>query len=140
VIRLRLPNARERVSILAVHMCKLECEPDVDRTALGARTAGLSGAELANLANEAALAAVRHGRVAVRMADFEEALLLYRTSRTFGGAAGASGESEDGGDGGGDEVGGVGEGPQGLISPALLAAMMHSLQTANGGEPRVALG
>ena len=61
---------------------------------VAACTEGMSGAELANLANEAAIRAVRHGRDAVGRADFEEALLEYRGSRTIAEqplAAGASG-------------------------------------------------
>ena len=68
-----LPDIRGREQILAVHMKKIPAGPDVDSAILARGTPGFSGADLANLVNEAALfAARRNGRV-VTMADFENA-------------------------------------------------------------------
>lgn len=100
----------------------VDAHPDL----LGACTAGLSGAELANLVNEAALAAVRHGRASVCMADFREALDTYRTSRSFGdGAADADADGADGTDGAAGRQSGA---PDGGMAGAILATVLHSMQ------------
>lgn len=68
-----LPDIRGREQILAVHMRKIPVGSDVDASVIARGTPGFSGADLANLVNEAALfAARRNGRV-VTMADFENA-------------------------------------------------------------------
>ncbi|HEX4918211.1 MAG TPA: ATP-dependent zinc metalloprotease FtsH [Limnobacter sp.] len=68
-----LPDIRGREQILRVHMRKVPMSPDVNPSILARGTPGFSGADLANLVNEAALfAARRNGRV-VEMIDFEKA-------------------------------------------------------------------
>jgi cell division protease FtsH len=68
-----LPNQRERAAILAVHARgkRLAADADLDRVARG--TPGFSGADLANLVNEAAIHAVRDGREVVTAADLDAA-------------------------------------------------------------------
>jgi cell division protease FtsH len=68
-----LPNLRDRQRILAVHVEGKQMAPDVDLGVVARGTAGFSGADLANLVNEAALRAARADRVDVRRVDFDEA-------------------------------------------------------------------
>ena len=68
------PDRRGREGILKIHMRKLRLSDDIDVSVLAAATVGMSGADLANLCNEAALGAARLGRPAVTMEDFEHAL------------------------------------------------------------------
>jgi cell division protease FtsH len=68
-----LPDLAERLPILAVHCKDKRVAPDVDLTVVARGTPGMSGADLANLVNEAALHAVRRGAVAISMIDFEAA-------------------------------------------------------------------
>ena len=68
-----LPDVRGRRGILAVHTRTVPVDPDVDLERLAKGTPGLSGADLENLVNEAALLASRRDREAVVMLDFEEA-------------------------------------------------------------------
>ncbi len=68
-----LPDIRGREQILAVHMRKIPCAPDVDANVLARGTPGMSGADLANLVNEAALFAARRTKRFVEMDDFEAA-------------------------------------------------------------------
>jgi cell division protease FtsH len=68
-----LPDVRGRVKILEVHLKKIRHRPGLDVQSIAARTPGFSGADLANLVNEAALLAARHDRQQVEPADFEEA-------------------------------------------------------------------
>ena len=68
------PDLKGRQKILAVHARGVALAPDVDLNALAARTPGFVGADLANLINEAALAAARADKPAVEMADFDEAI------------------------------------------------------------------
>ncbi|MGN0902267.1 MAG: ATP-dependent zinc metalloprotease FtsH, partial [Succinivibrio sp.] len=68
-----LPDVRGREQILNVHVKKVPLGPDVEISALARGTPGFSGAELANLVNEAALGAARHNKKVVTMQDFEEA-------------------------------------------------------------------
>jgi len=68
-----LPDIRGREQILLVHMRKVPCAPDVDANILARGTPGMSGADLANLVNEAALFAARRGKRFVEMDDFEAA-------------------------------------------------------------------
>jgi cell division protease FtsH len=68
-----LPDIRGREQILYVHMRKVPIAPDVKADVLARGTPGFSGAELANLVNEAALFAARRGKRVVDMQDFEDA-------------------------------------------------------------------
>ncbi len=68
-----LPELEERKAILAVHCKSKRLAPDVDLDVVGRGTPGMSGADLANLVNEAALFAVRSGSDVIRRSDFEEA-------------------------------------------------------------------
>jgi cell division protease FtsH len=68
-----LPDRRGREGILRIHTRELRLLEDVDLSVLARTTTGLSGADLANLCNEAALVAARHDRAQISMADFEEA-------------------------------------------------------------------
>ena len=68
-----LPTLNERAAILAVHCRDKKLGPDVDLTVVARGTPGFSGADLANLANEAAIFAVREGRDVLTAADFENA-------------------------------------------------------------------
>jgi cell division protease FtsH len=65
------PDVRGREEILRVHTRKIPLSDDVDLTVLARGTPGFSGADLANMVNEAALAAARQNRKAVLMFDFE---------------------------------------------------------------------
>jgi cell division protease FtsH len=68
-----LPDRRGREGILRIHTRPLHLGPDVSIRTLANATIGMSGADLANLCNEAALVAARHDRDIVSRADFEEA-------------------------------------------------------------------
>jgi cell division protease FtsH len=68
-----LPDIRGREQILKVHMRKVPMAPDVDAMVLARGTPGMSGADLANLVNEAALFAARGNKRVVDMSDFESA-------------------------------------------------------------------
>ena len=68
-----LPDIRGRAQILEVHMRKVPVADDVQATILARGTPGFSGADLANLVNEAALFAARVGKRRVEMAEFEKA-------------------------------------------------------------------
>ncbi len=67
------PDVRGREGILKVHTRKVPLSKDVDLSVLAKGTPGFSGADLANLVNEAALLAARKGKDVVEMDDFEEA-------------------------------------------------------------------
>src|SRR5712672_887617 len=68
------PDKKGRVQILQVHMKKVKVAPDVDADKVAALTPGFTGADLANLINEAALLATRRGADAVSMGDFGNAV------------------------------------------------------------------
>ena len=68
------PDVKGRTEILRVHTRQLKLAPEVDLAALAARTPGFVGADLASVANEAALAAAREEKDAVEMIDFENAI------------------------------------------------------------------
>ena len=68
-----LPDIRGREQIIKVHMRKVPINADVDAAILARGTPGFSGADLANLVNEAALFAARRNKRAVDMSDFEDA-------------------------------------------------------------------
>ncbi|AFY91334.1 ATP-dependent zinc metalloprotease FtsH [Chamaesiphon minutus] len=65
------PDRSGRVEILTVHANNVKLGEDVDLELLATRTSGLTGADLANLVNEAALMAARNNRQAILMADFD---------------------------------------------------------------------
>ena len=68
-----LPDIRGREQILKVHMRKVPINQDVDAAVIARGTPGFSGADLANLVNEAALFAARRNKRSVEMSDFEDA-------------------------------------------------------------------
>lgn len=68
-----LPDIDEREAILKIHCKPIKLEPDVDLKRLARGTAGTSGADLANLVNEAALFAARENKLTVSMDDMEQA-------------------------------------------------------------------
>ena len=69
-----LPDLAGREAILKVHAKKIRTEADIDFNSIARATAGASGAELANIINEAALRAVRNGRQTVIQSDLEESV------------------------------------------------------------------
>ena len=69
------PDKKGRMAILQVHMKKVKLAPDVDAEKVAALTPGFTGADLANLVNEAALLATRRGADAVSMTDFNNGVL-----------------------------------------------------------------
>lgn len=73
-IRVELPDLRGREAILQVHAKKVKMAPDVNLNTIARATPGASGADLANIINEAALRAVRMGRNQVIQADLEESV------------------------------------------------------------------
>jgi cell division protease FtsH len=73
-ITVSLPDRRGREGILRIHSRDLRLAPDVSLTTMARSTIGFSGADLANLCNEAALIAARAGHDQISMQDFEEAL------------------------------------------------------------------
>jgi cell division protease FtsH len=72
-ITIPLPTLEERAAILAVHCRGKQLAGDVDLRVVARGTPGFSGADLANLANEAAIFAVRDNREVIRAADFDDA-------------------------------------------------------------------
>ena len=73
-VPVELPDLKGREAILGVHGRKVKMSEDVDYNAIARATAGASGAELANIINEAALRAVRFGRKAVVQEDLQESV------------------------------------------------------------------
>ena len=73
-IPVELPDLAGREAILKVHARKIKTDADVDFHVIARMAAGASGAELANIVNEAALRAVRSGRTVVNQADLEESI------------------------------------------------------------------
>nr|HPJ72196.1 ATP-dependent zinc metalloprotease FtsH [bacterium] len=76
-----LPDLEGRKQIIRVHAQKVVLAPDLDLDRIARGTPGFSGADLANLVNEAALLAARHGREAVDLEDLEEARDKVRWGR-----------------------------------------------------------
>ena len=73
-IQVLLPTEEGRFDILLIHAKKMRLDESVDLRRVAKVTVGFSGAELANIANEAALMAVRDGRAEVNMHDFDAAI------------------------------------------------------------------
>jgi len=72
-VEIPLPNQKERTAILAIHSKTKQLGPHVDLDAVSRGTPGFSGADLANLVNEAAINAVRARRAVISAADFDAA-------------------------------------------------------------------
>src|ERR1700729_3044166 len=72
-VEIPLPNQAERAAILAVHVAGKHLGPDVDFVAVARATPGFSGADLANLINEAAIVAIRDNRDVIFARDIDEA-------------------------------------------------------------------
>ena len=73
-VPVELPDLQGREAILKVHAKKVEHEDNIDFLAVARMASGASGAELANIVNEAALRAVRDGRTKVTQSDLEESI------------------------------------------------------------------
>jgi cell division protease FtsH len=84
-IAVALPDRKGREGILGIHTQRLNLAQDVDLRILAGTTTGFSGADLANLCNEAALIAARGNQESILMCDFEEALdrILLGATRTL---------------------------------------------------------
>jgi len=68
-----MPDIKEREAILQIHSAKIPMSKDIDLVRIARATPGMSGADIANLVNEAALFAARKDKPEVEMHDFEEA-------------------------------------------------------------------
>lgn len=73
-IIVNLPDIKGREEILKVHTRKIKLSPEADLKSIASQTPGFSGADLANLCNEAALLAARHNKEQVEMIDFEKSV------------------------------------------------------------------
>jgi cell division protease FtsH len=73
-IYLELPNKPEREAIFQVHLKPLTLKPGIDASMLAAQTPGFSGADIANICNEAALIAARNKKEGIELADFYSAI------------------------------------------------------------------
>jgi cell division protease FtsH len=73
-VTVNLPNREGREAIFKVHAANKKIDPSIDFNALAKRTVGFSGADIANILNEAAILAVRGKREEVTMADIDEAI------------------------------------------------------------------
>ncbi|MFA5145120.1 MAG: ATP-dependent zinc metalloprotease FtsH [Candidatus Omnitrophota bacterium] len=73
-IIVNLPDIKGREQILKVHTRKIKLDPSVDLKSIASQTPGFSGADLANLCNEAALLGARHNKETVEMIDFEKSV------------------------------------------------------------------
>jgi cell division protease FtsH len=81
LVRIELPSERGRAAILRVHTRKLQLAPSVNLAAIAEATPAYSGAELAALANEAAIRAVRRSSSELTQADFLAAIETFNSSR-----------------------------------------------------------
>jgi cell division protease FtsH len=81
-VTIEIPDRDGREGVLRIHTRKLKLAPDVDIRLLAAATIGMSGADLENLCNEAALGAARANHSGVTMADFDAALDKVRLGAT----------------------------------------------------------
>ncbi len=124
VIRVELPDAAGRAAILRVHLRRVPCGAGLDVTAVAQATEGYSGAELANLVNEAAIRAVREDCRQVTTAHMLGAAreLDISCGRAVGGAR---------------KVGGAGAGGRGVPLPDMYA-LMQSLGMSGPGRAGVA--
>ena len=79
-----MPDIKEREDILKIHAAKIPLDKEVDMVRIARATPGMSGADIANLVNEAALFAARKDKTQVEMGDFEEARdkILMGVART----------------------------------------------------------
>ncbi len=73
-IQVTLPDLNERKEIFKVHIRKLKLSPDFDLDAIAKHTPGFSGADIANVCNEAALGAARNGKKSIGNKDFADAV------------------------------------------------------------------
>ena len=73
-IEVGLPDIKEREEIFAVHLRPLKLDPALDRSFLARQTPGFSGADIANVCNEAALIAARHSKKQIHKEDFLAAI------------------------------------------------------------------
>ena len=73
-IHVDLPELKEREEIFKVHLAKLKLEPSLDTTFLSKQTSGFSGADIANVCNEAALIAARRNKKSIEKQDFLDAI------------------------------------------------------------------
>ena len=73
-IEVGLPDVKEREAIFGVHTRKLRCAPDISHEFLAKQTAGFSGADIANVCNEAALIAARHDKKQITKEEFLAAI------------------------------------------------------------------
>jgi cell division protease FtsH len=73
-IIVNFPDIRGREEILKVHVRKLKLSPSVNLKSIASQTPGFSGADLANLCNEAALLAARYNKESIEMIDFEKSV------------------------------------------------------------------
>jgi cell division protease FtsH len=80
-ITVNLPDIRGREAIMKVHAKKVKLDLSVDLSVIARATPGYSGAELANLLNEAALQAARHNKKSIGMDELEEARIKVRWGR-----------------------------------------------------------
>ncbi|MDE6396755.1 MAG: ATP-dependent metallopeptidase FtsH/Yme1/Tma family protein, partial [Muribaculaceae bacterium] len=69
-----LPDVNDRVAIFKVHLKNIKIDPNLDIELLARQTAGFSGADIANVCNEAALIAARHNKTSVTVEDFNSAI------------------------------------------------------------------
>ena len=72
-VNISLPDRKDREAILKVHFAKKPLEKEVNLDALAAKTAGTSGADLANIANESAIIAAKHNRKTITQTDVTSA-------------------------------------------------------------------
>ncbi|MCL2006851.1 MAG: ATP-dependent zinc metalloprotease FtsH [Treponema sp.] len=72
-VMIAMPDIKEREDILKIHADKIPLDESVDMPRIARATPGMSGADIANLVNEAALLAARKDKTSVQMVDFEEA-------------------------------------------------------------------
>lgn len=73
-INVELPDLKEREEIFDVHLKNLKLDPNLDRAFLAKQTPGFSGADIANVCNEAALIAARHNKTQIEKEDFLSAI------------------------------------------------------------------
>ena len=73
-IEVGLPDIKEREEVFEVHLRPLKLDPTLDRSFLARQTPGFSGADIANVCNEAALIAARHGKKQIQKEDFLSAI------------------------------------------------------------------